>query len=103
MNTNLDRLARDGGSVVIKKKRKVEFSKKLAVWCVVIATLSAITSYCLAWFANDPVSDVTNTIFTACIGYLITYAGKSLGEKMSRNKHGVDHDGTFINKNNAEG
>ena len=38
-------------------------------------------------------SDVTTTVFTACIGYLITYAGKSLGEKVSRNKHRLDADG----------
>lgn len=30
---------------------------------------------------------------TACVGYLITYAGKSLGEKISRNRHGLDADG----------
>ena len=27
------------------------------------------------------------------LGYLITYAGKSLGEKISRNRHGLDADG----------
>lgn len=27
------------------------------------------------------------------IVYLITYAGKSLGEKISRNRHGLDADG----------
>lgn len=27
------------------------------------------------------------------MGYLITYAGKSLGEKISRNRHGLDADG----------
>ena len=27
------------------------------------------------------------------IEYLITYAGKSLGEKISRNRHGLDADG----------
>lgn len=42
---------------------------------------------------REAVSDVTTTIFTACIGYLITYAGKSLGEKLSRNKHRLDADG----------
>lgn len=70
-----------------------EFSKKLAVWAAVMATVSAAASYVLAIFDKQTTSDVTTTIFTACIGYLITYAGKSLGEKMSRNRHGLDENG----------
>ena len=65
----------------------------LAIWAVLIATAAAVASYLLAAFYREAVSDVTNTIFTACIGYLITYAGKSLGEKLSRNKHRLDADG----------
>ena len=70
-----------------------EFSKKLAVWAAVMATVSAAASYVLAIFDKQTTSDVTTTIFTACIGYLITYAGKSLGEKVSRNRHGLDENG----------
>ena len=55
--------------------------------------VAAVASYVLAAFYREAVSDVTTTIFTACIGYLITYAGKSLGEKLSRNKHRLDADG----------
>lgn len=76
-----------------RKKKKTETSKRLAYWAVVVATASAIASYVLAGMALDPVSDLTSTIFTGCIGYLITYAGKSLGEKVSRNRHGLDADG----------
>jgi hypothetical protein len=36
---------------------------------------------------------MTNTVFMACIGYLITYAGKSAFEKHSRNMYGVDENG----------
>ena len=60
------------------------------------STASKISSYALAAFEKDAASDVTTTVFTACIGYLITYAGKSLGEKMSRNKHHLDADGNPI-------
>lgn len=70
-----------------------EFSKKLAVWAAVMATASVAASYVLAIFDKQTASDVTTTIFTACIGYLITYAGKSLGEKVSRNRHGLDENG----------
>lgn len=75
------------------KKKPLGFSKLLAIWAVLIATCSVIASYVLPVFYRESVSDVTTTVFTACIGYLITYAGKSLGEKVSRNKHRLDADG----------
>ena len=68
-----------------KRKKKIEASKKLAYW--------AASSLLLSAFGRDPVGELTGTIFTACVGYLITYAGKSLGEKISRNRHGLDADG----------
>ena len=71
----------------------MEFSKILAVWATAIATGAVIASYTLPIFYRESVSDVTTTVFTACIGYLITYAGKSLGEKVSRNKHRLDANG----------
>ncbi len=71
----------------------MEFSKILTVWATAIATGAVIASYTLPIFYRESVSDVTTTVFTACIGYLITYAGKSLGEKVSRNKHRLDADG----------
>lgn len=76
-----------------KRKKKIEASKKLAYWAAIVASLSAATSYLLSAFGRDPVSEVTGTIFTACVGYLITYAGKSLGEKISRNRHRLDANG----------
>lgn len=72
---------------------KLEFSKILAIWGCIISTIVVITSYILAALQLDTNTDVTNTVFTACIAYLISYAGKSLSEKMSRNKHGLDQDG----------
>ena len=62
-------------------------------WAASVATLSAASSLLLSAFGRDPVGELTGTIFTACVGYLITYAGKSLGEKISRNRHGLDADG----------
>ena len=40
--------------------------------------------------------EIAVCIITACVGYLVTYAGKSLGEKISRNRHGLDADGNPI-------
>lgn len=75
------------------RRRPWEFSKKLAAWAVVVATASAAASFFLAAMDKQTVSDVSTTIFTACIGYLITYAAKSATEKVSRNRHGLDADG----------
>lgn len=77
-------------------KRPWEFSKKLAVWAVVVATAAAVASFVLAALDKQTVSDVTTTVFTACIGYLITYAAKSATEKVSRNRHGLDQDGNPV-------
>lgn len=85
-----------------KRARKpMEFKKRLAAWAATLATLAFVLSYVLAFFDKQTVSDVTNTVFTACIGYLISYAAASLGEKASRNKHGLDADGNPIQQNNT--
>lgn len=84
-------------------RRRVEFSKKLAAWAVVVATASAAASYVLAFVDKQTASDVTTTIFTACIGYLVTYAAKSATEKISRNRHGLDPDGNPIKTEQPEG
>lgn len=51
---------------------------------------------CAAFRDQQTASDVTTTIFTACIGYLVSYAAKSATEKISRNRHGLDADGNPI-------
>ena len=79
-------------------KKKMETSKKLAWWAVMVATASLITHYALTALGMEPSGELTGGVFTACIGYLITYAGKSLGEKMSRNRHGLDADGNPLRK-----
>lgn len=78
------------------RRRPWEFSKKLAAWAVLVATLAAVASYVLAFRDQQTASDVTTTIFTACIGYLVSYAAKSATEKISRNRHGLDADGNPI-------
>lgn len=75
------------------RRRPWEFKKKLAAWAVVMATASATASFILAAMDKQTVSDVSSTIFTACIGYLISYAAASATEKVSRNRHGLDADG----------
>lgn len=48
-----------------QNRRPWEFKKKLAAWAVVIATLSAVASYALAFRDQQTASDVTTTIFSA--------------------------------------
>ena len=59
--------------------------------------------YILAYLDKQTASDVTTTIFTACIGYLVSYAAASTTEKVSRNRHGLDADGNPFQTNNTEG
>ena len=77
----------------LKAARKLEFSKILAIWAASIATLAIAAPVALAAMDKQPVSDLAVTAFTACVGYLVTYAGKSAFEKNSRNKHHIDEDG----------
>lgn len=77
-----------------------EFSKRLAAWCVMIATAAAVASYVLAFRGLETAEGITTTIFTACVGYLVTYAAKSATEKISRNRHGLDADGNPIEQHN---
>lgn len=82
-----------------KAQRKPwEFKKKLAAWAAIMATLTAAISYILAYMDKQTASDVTTTIFTGCIGYLVSYAAASTAEKASRNRHGLDADGNPLPK-----
>ena len=83
-------------------RRKMEFSKLLAIWAAVIATAAVIVSVVLAFLGKQPVTDLSITVFTACTGYLITYAGKSAFEKNSRNKYKVDEDGNPLQPDDDE-
>lgn len=84
-----------------QERRPWEFKKKLAAWAVLIATAAAVASYVLAFKDKQTASDVTTTIFTACIGYLVSYAAASATEKVSRNRHGIDADGKPFNTSNT--
>ena len=63
---------------------------------VTSGVITQSASYVLAFRDQQTASDVTTTIFTACIGYLVSYAAKSATEKISRNRHGLDADGNPI-------
>ncbi|MDR0311829.1 MAG: hypothetical protein LBJ21_09605 [Acidobacteriota bacterium] len=83
-------------------RRRFEFSKILAAWAVLVATATIAASVVLAAFDKQTVSDIAIAVFTACVGYLVTYAGKSAFEKNSRNKHHLDEDGRPYDNFNQE-
>lgn len=88
-----------------RKKRRMEFSKKLAVWAAIVGPCCIALSFWLASQGLDPNADVAIAVFVACDAYIGVYAGKSLGEKVSRNRHGLDAQGNPINNmttNNEE-
>jgi len=73
--------------------KKREFSKFLAAWACLIATAVIVASVTLAAYEKYHISDLSISVFTGCIGFLITYAGKSAYEKSSRNRYGIDGNG----------
>lgn len=85
-----------------RRKKQAEFSKRLAVWAIIIASIAFCASVALSVLEKEPLTDLSIAIFTACIGYLITYAAKSATEKISRNKHGLDADGNPIKEETDE-
>lgn len=84
------------GKTENKDKKKVEFSKVLVSWALVITTLCIVFSYVLSFTDRDPASDVTVTVAGACIAIAVSYEAKSFGEKNSRNKYGIDRNGHKI-------
>lgn len=76
-----------------KKKKKLEFAKIIAVWILIVMTLSCTTSYVLSYLDKNPVSELSGIIVSTGMGYLVSYAIKSVVEKNSRNKYGIDEMG----------
>lgn len=75
----------------VQNKPKVEFSKKLVAWAMVLTSLCLIISYTLAFFDHDACSEITVSVTSACIAIAVAYEAKSYGEKNSRNKYGIEH------------
>lgn len=77
-------------------KKKIEFSKILVIWALVITTLCITSSYLLALFDHDSCENITVGVVSTCIAIAVSYEAKSLGEKHSRNKFGLDENGCKI-------
>ena len=83
-------------SSTTQKKKKMEFSKKLVIWALIVTTVCITVSYTLSMLDKDSCQEVTVSVATACIAIAVSYEAKSLGEKHSRNKYGIDEDGNRI-------
>ncbi len=51
-----------------KKKRKMEFSKKWLIWCVIISIIFSLLSYILAFFDKNTVESLSATIIETLWG-----------------------------------
>ena len=78
------------------KRKKIEFSKILVAWALLVTTISALASYLLALLDHAPCEEITIAIAEACIAIAVAYEAKSYGEKNSRNKYGIDEFGNRI-------
>lgn len=72
-----------------RKKKKLEFSKLLVLWSLILTTACIIISYILAFQDHDSCSDITTSVATTCIAIAVGYEAKSFGEKNSRNRYGI--------------
>ena len=77
-----------------KTSKKSEFAQKIVVvsWAVTIIWISL--SFILAFLDKDTNSDVTIALITESFGVTIAYFAYQAILKTSRNKHGIDSDGT---------
>lgn len=80
--------------------KRMEFSKLLVTWALIVTTACVVFSFILAMFDHDPCIDVTVSVSTACIAIAVAYEAKSAAEKHSRNKYGLDADGKPIRERN---
>lgn len=80
---------------------KLEFSKIIVFFMLLITIGWVSTSYFLAFFGKDPNEIVTVTVISTLMVTLISYYVSKTTEKMSRNKYGIDKNGNpFCNNNN---
>lgn len=85
-----------------KKKRSMEFKKKLLVSIVAATFVCIATSYILSACGMDPVSDIAVQMIITCLGAAIGYLIATVTEKNSRNKYGIDKNGNPINRASEE-
>ena len=81
-----------------KYAKRMEFSKLLVAWALIVTTVCVGISYLLALFDHDPCIDITVSVSAACIAIAVAYEAKSAAEKHSRNKYGLDENGRPLNR-----
>lgn len=86
-----------------KKKRPMEFKKKLLIWATAATSACIAASYILSACGLEPVSEVAVSMIETCLGAIIGYCIATFGEKNSRNKYGLDRNGNPRDINNDEG
>lgn len=86
--------------MLIKRKRendpkykRMEFSKRLAIFACIVTVFSIMLSALLAFLDKETISDVSVAIISGASAIVAGYMGKSAYEKSSRNKYGLDENG----------
>lgn len=82
--------------------KRMEFSKILVAWALIVTTVCVGISFALAMFDHDPCTDITVSVSAACIAIAVAYEAKSAAEKHSRNKYGLDENGRPLNRSDDE-
>jgi hypothetical protein len=85
-----------------KSGKKVEFSKIVVCISWAASVLWITFSFILSWFGRDPNSTVTVTIVTQTLATTLGYYGYQGFLKHSRNKNGIDENGTPYALNTAQ-
>lgn len=86
-------------------KKKRQFIKIVLACLIVIACFGVLDSFVLAHLDKNTNTEVTVALIATVLGTVIAYCIKSLGEKKSRNQHGLDENGipyNFDNENISE-
>jgi len=72
-------------------KRRLNFTEKLGLLIVICGVCWIQQNYILAFLSRSDINaTVTVTIITTIIGTFIGLVVKSLGEKITANKHGIN-------------
>lgn len=74
--------------------KRAEFSQRIVITSWVVTIIWISLSFILAFFNKDTNSDVTVALITESFGVTLSYFIYQAVLKTSRNKHGIDSDGT---------
>lgn len=79
-------------------KKPRQYIKVVLGVIIAIASMGVVASFALAFLGMNTNSEVTVSLIVTLLGATVTYGIKELGEKKSRNEHGLDENGVPYKK-----